>query len=145
MVTPSVKLLVLSLKASWGWLGAWEVLGVILEGADILKQLRRQQLRMLPPNWKTRGVGESVIAIRRRDKPRQQEKLTVSIEKPLDLCRCVSKIKRQVRHIAEDFAIVRVNLGDRNERKRIPTGVDVGRGIIVVGVVCLSNEACNHT
>ena len=105
MVTPSVKLLVLSLEANRGWLGALEV----LEGADIVKQLRRQQLRMFPPNWKTRGVGESVIAIRRRDKPRQQEKLTVSIEKPLDLCRCVSKIKRQVRHIAEDFAIVRVN------------------------------------
>ena len=100
---------------------------------------------MLPPNWKTRGVGESVIAIRRRDKTRQQEKLTVSIEKPLDLYRCVGKIKRQVRHIAKDFAIVRVNLGDRNERKHIPTGVDVGGGIIVVGVVCLSNEACNHT
>ena len=64
-------------------MGALEVLEVILEGADIVKQLRRQQLRMLPPNWKTRGVGESVIAIRRRDKPRQQEKLTVSIEKPL--------------------------------------------------------------
>ena len=121
-------------------MGALEV----LEGADIVKQLRRQQLRMLLPNWKTRGVGESVIAIRRRDKPRQQEKLTVSIEKPLDLCRCVSKIKWQVRHIAEDFAVVRVNLGDRNERKRIPTGVDVGGGVIVVGVVCLGNEACNH-
>lgn len=126
-------------------MGALEVLEVILEGADIVKKLCRQQLSMLPPNWKTRGVGESVIAIRRRDKTRQQEKLTVSIEKPLDLCRRIGKIKRQVRHIAEDFAIVRVNLGDRNERKRIPTGVDVGRGIIVVGVVCLSNEACNHT
>ena len=145
MVTPSVKLLVLSLKANRGWLSALEVLAVILEGADIVKKLCRQQLSMLPPNWKTRGVGESVIAIRRRDKPRQQEKLTVSIEKPLDLYRCVGKIKRQVRHIAEDFAIVRVNLGDRNERKHIPTGVDVGGGIIVVGVVCLSNEACNHT
>ena len=100
---------------------------------------------MLPPNWKTRGVGESVIAIRRRDKTRQQEKLTVSIEKPLDLCRRIGKIKRQVRHIAEDFAIVRVNPGDRNERKRIPTRVDVGGGTIFVGVVCLSNEACNHT
>ena len=145
MVTPSVKLLVLSLKANRGWLSALEVLEVILEGADIVKQLRRQQLRMLPPNWKACGVGESVIAIRRRDKLRQQEKLTVSIEKPLDLYRCVGKIKRQVRHIAKDFAIVRVNPGDRNERKRIPTGVDVGGGIIVVGVVCLSNEACNHT
>lgn len=145
MVTPSVKLLVLSLEANRGWLSALEVLAVILEGADIVKKLCRQQLSMLPPNWKTRGVGESVIAIRRRDKPRQQEKLTVSIEKPLDLYRCVGKIKRQVRHIAEDFAIVRVNLGDRNERKHIPTGVDVGGGIIVVGVVCLSNEACNHT
>ena len=117
----------------------------VLEGADIVKQLCRQQLRMLPPNWKTRGVEESVIAIRRRDKPRQQEKLTVSIEKPLDLCRCVSKIKRQVRHIAEEFAVVRVNLGDRNERKRIPTGVDVGGRVIVVEVVCLGNEAFNHT
>lgn len=145
MVTPSVKLLVLSLKANRGWLSALEVLEVILEGADIVKQLRRQQLRMLPPNWKACGVGESVIAIRRRDKPRQQEKLTVSIEKPLDLRRCVGKVKRQVRHIAEDFAIVRVNLGDRNERKRIPTGVDVGGGVIVVGVVRLGNEACNHT
>ena len=145
MVTPSVKLLVLSLKANRGWLSALEVLEVILEGADIVKQLRRQQLRMLPPNWKACGVGESVIAIRRRDKPRQQEKLTVSIEKPLDLRRCVGKVKRQVRHIAEDFAIVRVNLGDRNERKRIPTGVDVGGGVIVVEVVCLGNEACNHT
>ena len=125
-------------------MGASEVLEVILESADIVKQLCRQQLRMLPPNWKTRGVGESIIAIRRRDKPRQQKKLTVSIEKPLDLCRRIGKIKRQVRHIAEDFAIVRVNLGDRNERKHIPTGVDVGGGIIVVGVVCLSNEACNH-
>ena len=86
MVTPSVKLLVLSLKANRGWLSALEVLEVILEGADIVKQLRRQQLRMLPPNWKACGVGESVIAIRRRDKPRQQEKLTVSIEKPLDFC-----------------------------------------------------------
>ena len=126
-------------------MGALEVLEVILEGADIVKQLRRQQLSMLPPNWKTRGVGESVIAIRRRDKTRQQEKLTVSIEKPLDLCRRIGKIKRQVRHIAEDFAIVRVNLGDRNERKYIPTGVGVGGGTIFVGVVCLSNEACNHT
>lgn len=126
-------------------MGALEVLEVILEGADIVKQLRRQQLSMLPTNWKTRGVGESVIAIRRRDKTRQQKKLTVSIEKPLDLCRCVGKIKRQVRHIAEDFAIVRVNLGDRNERKHIPTGVGVGGGTIFVGVVCLSNEACNHT
>ena len=122
-------------------MGALEV----LEGADIVKQLCRQQLRMLLPNWKTRGVGESVIAIRRRHKPRQQEKLTVSIEKPLDLRRCVVKVKRQVRHIAEDFAIVRVNPGDRNERKRIPTGVDVGGGNIFVGVVCLGNEACNHT
>ena len=145
MVTPSVKLLVLSLEANRGWLSALEVLEVILEGADIVKKLCRQQLRMLPPNWKTRGGGESVIAIRRRDKTRQQEKLTVSIEKPLDLCRRIGKIKRQVRHIAEDFAIVRVNLGYRNERKRIPTGVDVGGGIIVVGVVYLSNEACNHT
>ena len=85
MVTPSVKLLVLSLEANRGWLSALEVLEVILEGADIVKKLCRQQLRMLPPNWKTRGVGESVIAIRRRDKTRQQEKLTVSIEKPLDL------------------------------------------------------------
>ena len=126
-------------------MSALEVLEVILEGADIVKQLRRQQLRMLPPNWKACGVGESVIAIRRRDKTRQQEKLTVSIEKPLDLCRRIGKIKRQVRHIAEDFAIVRVNLGDRNERKRIPTGVDVGGGGIAVGVVCLGNEACNHT
>ena len=145
MVIPIVKLLVCSLKANRGWLSALEVLEVILEGADIVKQLRRQQLCMLPPNWKACGVGESVIAIRRRDKPRQQEKLTVSIEKPLDLRRCVGKVKRQVRHIAEDFAIVRVNLGDRNERKRIPTGVDVGGGVIVVGVVCLGNEACNHT
>lgn len=145
MVTPSVKLLVLSLKANRGWSGVLDVPEAILEGADIVKQLRRQQLHMLPPNWKTRGVGESVIAIRRRDKPRQQEELTVSIEKPLDLYRCVGKIKRQVRHIAEDFAIVRVNPCDRNERKCIPTCVDVGGGIIVVGVVCLSNEACNHT
>ena len=122
-------------------MGALEV----LEGADIVKQLCRQQLRMLLPNWKTRGVGEVGIAIRRRDKPRQQEKLTVSIEKPLDLCRCVGKIKRQIGHIAENFAIVRIDLGDRNERKRIPTGVDVGGGVIVVGVVCLGNEACNHT
>jgi len=61
------------------------------------------------------------------------------------VARRIGKIKRQVRHIAEDFAIVRVNLGYRNERKRIPTGVDVGGGIIVVGVVYLSNEACNHT
>ena len=144
MVTPSVKLLVLSLKANRGWLSALEVLEVILEGADIVKQLRRQQLRMLPPNWKTRGVGESVIAIRRRDKPRQQEKLTVSIEKPLDLCRCVGKIKRQIGHIAENFAVVRINLGDGNKRKRIPTGVDVGGDTIFVGVVCLGNEACNH-
>ena len=145
MVTPSVKLLVLSLKANRGWSGVLDVPEVILEGADIVKKLCRQQLRMLPPNWKTRGVGESVIAIRRRDKTRQQEKLTVSIEKPLDLCRRIGKIKRQVRHIAEDFAIVRVNLGDRNERKHIPTDVDVGGGTIFVGVVCLSNEACNHT
>ena len=79
------------------------------ERAYIVKQLRRQHFRMLPPNWKTRGVGEVGIAIRRRDKPRQQEKLTVSIEKPFDLYRCIGKIKRQVRHIAEDFAIVRVN------------------------------------
>ena len=145
MVTPSVKLLVLSLKANRGWLSALEVLEVILEGADIVKQLCRQQLRMLLPNWKTRGVGEVGIAIRRRDKPGHEEKLAVCIEKPLDLCRCVGKIKRQIGHIAENFAIVRIDLGYRNERKRIPTGVDVGGGVVGVGVVCLSNEACNHT
>ena len=115
------------------------------ERAYIVKQLRRQHFRMLPPNWKTRGVGEVGIAIRRRDKPGHEEKLAVCIEKPLDLCRCVGKIKRQIGQIAENFAIVRIDLGYRNERKRIPTGVDVGGGIVGVGVVCLSNEACNHT